>query len=147
MGTDTSQNGEAEIQPGTAEAVCHAPVERLIGSQQIHGGVIGRSVSAGRIAHAGIEELHAGFVPVIQPKGTRIGLHQLGQAADQLTSRMHHGVYSFLVGHGPGFNAFCDIRADLVRTFLSAPELRAEFAVHIFFLVGKSSDIHETSCG
>ena len=69
------------------------------------------------------------------------------QAADQLTSRMHHGVYSFLVGHGPGFNAFCDIRADLVRTFLSAPELRAEFAVHIFFLVGKSSDIHETSCG
>lgn len=71
----------------------------------------------------------------------------LGQAADHLASRMHYSVDGFLIGYGPGFNAFCDIRADLVRTFLSAPVLRAEFAVHIFFLVGKSSDVHETSCG
>lgn len=116
VGADTPENGISEINAVMAEAVCHAPVDNFIGGQQIHGGVVGRRVTARDVVQLGVQELHAGAVTIIQEKGSEVSGGQLWQTVGETVLRGDHGIDGIPIGDGTGFNAFHNGRAHIMGT-------------------------------
>ena len=88
VGGHIPQDGVVELQAVLAEAVICAVVQLLIGREQIHHRVKGRSIPAAPVAQPGFQPLHA--LPVDRGKEQRTG-----EAAD---SRMQAGVHVGIAG-------------------------------------------------
>ena len=129
-----------------AETVCHAPVDNLICSQQIHSGVVGRRIAARNVAQLGVQELHAGAMAIIQKKGSGVFDGQLWQATGEAVLRGDHGVDGIPIGDGTGLNAFRNERTHIMGTgVFFAPILRTELAVNVLLLVSEFANVHMSS--
>ena len=140
------ENGVPEIKAIAAEAVCHAPVDDLIGSQQVHGGVVGGRIAARNVAQLGVQELHAETMTIIHENASRVFGGQLWQAAGEAVMRGDHGVDGIPIGDGTGLNAFRNERTHIMGTgVFFAPILRTELAVNVLLLVSEFANVHMSS--
>lgn len=121
VGADTPENGVPEINTVTAETVCHAPVDNLICSQQIHSGVVGGRIAARNVAQLGVQELHAETMTIIHENASGVFGGQLWQATGEAVLRGDHGIDSIPISDGTGFNAFRNERAHIMGAGMFLP--------------------------